>query len=700
MRYKDSTNSKQNQSDNVFYELSDHAACGSEKALNPNCFSGQFVKTRPLRLARTTEGGVRNTGLSEWKPTAEELCSELSDTHVGQKDGTYFVRTYGTRRSDQDLSDEADILILDGDARLSESGEVLDGCVSPELVSKTLSSNGIPHVIYMSHSNLMSPSELNSDVNKSTKNRGGVEGSTYHKWRAVIFVQYRREQLEALLDWIFELLHLDGVMVAPVKENLTWAQAWYFSRAIDAQREFDAKKSTQENLKGFELNAVLIHDEWLRHKAETAVEAVPTRPQNEYRSVIDEYNRTHDPRDLLVGAGYVQTDKNRYLHPNSTSGVPGTIILTDPSSGQEFVYSHSGSDPLSDGKRHDAFDLYKHFEHKGDFNAAFNCIRGLSGHSHHELSVVNSFDALDGFHVHALPSSDSRDGNEDTRPLTESGNTLRFLDKHQDSVRFVIETKNAWLIWNGRGWIWSKDGAEIAELMAGIAADIYQEASLHLRDSAHFTAWARASQKKTTITNTVALLANKSEIRVPLSLVDANPYLIGFDGAQKVIDLRTGIARNAEPDDLITKSLRVNQLGCAEDALRWHQFLNQVFNNDPMLIAWLKRYLGYMLTGVVDEQIFVFGFGLGANGKSVLAEILRFIMADYSRTVAPETISESRRSAGSAAPDLMTLLGARLAISTETEDGLALNETLVKLLTGGDAITARGLYQSPVEFKP
>jgi|GEM_PF-1323516 len=369
----------------------------SEKPASvPTCFSGRFDKNRPLRLARTTEGGVRNTSLSEWKPTADELCSELSDTHVGQKDGTYFVRACGTRRTDQDLSDEADILILDGDSRLSDSGEILDGCVPPELVSETLSSNGIPHVIYMSHSNWMSGAELDSDVNKSTKNRGGAEGSKYHKWRAVIFVQYRREQLEALLDWIFELLHLDGVMVAPAKENLTWAQAWYFSRAIDAQREFEAEMSAQENLDGYELNIDFIHAEWLRHKAETAVEAVPTRPQNEYRSVIDEFNRTHNPRDLLVAGGYAQTGENRYLHPTSVTGIGGTIILTDPTSGQEFVYSHSGNDVLCDGKRHDAFDLYKHFEHQGDFKAALEHIRFSGDRSEvvGELDTFNVFTVL------------------------------------------------------------------------------------------------------------------------------------------------------------------------------------------------------------------------------------------------------------------------------------------------------------------
>jgi P4 family phage/plasmid primase-like protien len=63
-------------------------------------------------------------------------------------------------------------------------------------------------------------------------------------------------------------------------------------------------------------------------------------------------------------------------------------------------------------------------------------------------------------------------------------------------------------------------------------------------------------------------------------------------------------------------------------------------------------------------------------------------------------VAESKRQAGSATPDLVDLIGARLAISSETEDNVALSESLIKSVVSGDTMTARGLYCAPVQFTP
>jgi P4 family phage/plasmid primase-like protien len=107
-----------------------------------------------------------------------------------------------------------------------------------------------------------------------------------------------------------------------------------------------------------------------------------------------------------------------------------------------------------------------------------------------------------------------------------------------------------------------------------------------------------------------------------------------------------------------------------------------------------------LLTGDRSEQIIVFFFGLGANGKSVFADAIHYILGDYARTVASETLIESKRTAGSATPDIAALIGARLALASETEDGAALAESLIKSMSGDGTMTARALYSSPIEFIP
>jgi len=114
----------------------------------------------------------------------------------------------------------------------------------------------------------------------------------------------------------------------------------------------------------------------------------------------------------------------------------------------------------------------------------------------------------------------------------------------------------------------------------------------------------------------------------------------------------------------------------------------------------MQRFCGYLLTGSTQEHIFLFCYGSGANGKSVFIDVLRHILGDYGRAIASETLSETKRHAGGATPDLADLIGARLVCSTETEDGTALAESLVKSLVSGDAMSVRKLYSQPVQFTP
>jgi putative DNA primase/helicase len=128
--------------------------------------------------------------------------------------------------------------------------------------------------------------------------------------------------------------------------------------------------------------------------------------------------------------------------------------------------------------------------------------------------------------------------------------------------------------------------------------------------------------------------------------VDADEFLVGFDHAQQVINLKTGTARAARPADYVTKSLSADSVGNTSRAVRWCQFMNEVFDGDQELIDWIQRFCGYLLTGSTQEHIFLFLYGHGANGKSVFIELLKFVMGDYARTIASETLSQSKRNAG------------------------------------------------------
>ena len=164
--------------------------------------------------------------------------------------------------------------------------------------------------------------------------------------------------------------------------------------------------------------------------------------------------------------------------------------------------------------------------------------------------------------------------------------------------------------------------------------------------------------------------------------------------------METGALRPVKREDYITKTLNVSYMGRVSDAIIWKSFLDQVFEGDQELISWLKRWCGYLLTGSTEEHLLVFCYGNGANGKSVFAETLTHILGDYARAISAETLTDSKRSAGSASPDIADLIGARLALSSETEIDKPLAESLVKSLVSGDSMTARKLYSQPIQFIP
>ena len=310
--------------------------------------------------------------------------------------------------------------------------------------------------------------------------------------------------------------------------------------------------------------------------------------------------------------------------------------------------------------------------------------------------VMAAGQVLTGF---SAPTGDVRDGTGTTRPLTKLGNAHRMYDRYGDTLRYVFDVAR-WMLWDGNCWRWDMGDAGIRSKAASLANVIYDEACDHPAHIVEFAKWSRKSQTNITISSTIKLLSDFEHMRLPLACIDAEQLSIGLNHAKQIIDLRTGAVQTATPSDYVTKSLGAETIGDAAKALRWHAFMVEIFDGDYELINWMQRFCGYLLTGSTQEHIFLFCFGHGANGKSVFVEILKFLLGDYARPIAPETLADCKRQAGGATPDLAALVGSRLVISAETEDNMALAESLIKSLVSGDTISTRELYKAPMQFNP
>ncbi|MFH8739401.1 phage/plasmid primase, P4 family, partial [Streptomyces sp. NPDC017964] len=135
---------------------------------------------------------------------------------------------------------------------------------------------------------------------------------------------------------------------------------------------------------------------------------------------------------------------------------------------------------------------------------------------------------------------------------------------------------------------------------------------------------------------------------------------------------------------------------------RWISFLRDTFGDDDKgqeTIRFLHLLLGYSITGDVGAQILPFLYGSGANGKSVLLEVTMQILGDYANAAPPGFLMEKGKFTEHST-ELTELHGRRIVVCSELKPNDKFNEARVKLLTGGDTITARRMRQNFFTFTP
>ncbi len=132
---------------------------------------------------------------------------------------------------------------------------------------------------------------------------------------------------------------------------------------------------------------------------------------------------------------------------------------------------------------------------------------------------------------------------------------------------------------------------------------------------------------------------------------------------------------------------------------RFDAFLERV-QPDWEMRLFLQRWWGLSMTAL-PVQKFVFQYGKGANGKSVLSDLMNRILGDYATTVRIKSLTgRNNKSGADATPDLMPIVGARAALSTEPEEGDRLQEGMIKEMTGGEPILLRHLHSDFIEVRP
>ena len=176
---------------------------------------------------------------------------------------------------------------------------------------------------------------------------------------------------------------------------------------------------------------------------------------------------------------------------------------------------------------------------------------------------------------------------------------------------------------------------------------------------------------------------------------DENKEVCGLPSG-KVLDLRTGIVRDAEADEHITRRLGCDPADSGESEL-WNKTLTDCLP-DLKSVEYLKVYAGYCLTGHTREQNFIFANGTGSNGKTTILGTIEKLLGDYHTALPASVVTVKKHDEHPEA--LAKLDGARLATLAELPSGARWNEERIKQLTGGDVVTGRFMRQNSFDFYP
>lgn len=274
---------------------------------------------------------------------------------------------------------------------------------------------------------------------------------------------------------------------------------------------------------------------------------------------------------------------------------------------------------------------------------------------------------------------------------TDLANLRRFIADHAADIRFTPE--RGWFVWDGRRWQADDLGTVMIKAKA-TALSIYDE----IRDSAakdDLFRWAKRSQSARAIKDLVMLAQSEPAVTARLTDFDTDPWRLNVENG--VINLKTGKLLPHRREDLHSRMVPVAYDETAR-CDRWMKFLADVTGERVELIDFLRRAVGYSLTGLTREQVMFFCFGLGANGKSVFLETVQAMLGNYSINARSETIMLKRE--GGIPNDVARLAGARFVSINETADGQRINEPVLKDLTGQDTVTARFLHREFFDFQP
>lgn len=269
---------------------------------------------------------------------------------------------------------------------------------------------------------------------------------------------------------------------------------------------------------------------------------------------------------------------------------------------------------------------------------------------------------------------------------TDASNSVRLVHFMQGEYRYVTDV--GWYRWDGTRYVADDDKSIMQKAIEAV------EFSHQLELDGNVRKWVLASNNKDRIQNAISIAGTNSEVLVHAIELDAEAN--NLCTPEGIVNLRTGEVRPAiKGTDFNTRQTAVSAK--TMETPLWNAFLREIIEDEDR-IGYLQELFGAALFGDSRFHVLPVFVGTGANGKSTIIDVISGILNDYSATMPENFLLDTT---GNAHPtDIARLRGVRLAVASETRPDGKFNESRVKMLTGGDTLSARFMGQNFFDFKP
>ena len=263
--------------------------------------------------------------------------------------------------------------------------------------------------------------------------------------------------------------------------------------------------------------------------------------------------------------------------------------------------------------------------------------------------------------------------------------------------KYVFTDSHGWLGWNGQ--YWDRKRAEL--LLEADIVRVMQDRQVAIRANGDDPRGPVMPFSRN-VNGTKNLVKSRPGIAHDIEDFD-NEHLM-LNCINGLVDLRDGQMHPHSPDQKMTHMIPVeydSALVNDEKAWAWwHDWLSKTARGGADDAVWLRKAVGYSITGLTREEVLFYIYGPTRSGKGTFTETILAMLGHPLSTEVPFSTFTRKDDGNSQNHDLAPLKPARFIAASESNSYERFNEAKVKALTGGNDVRCAFKFKTHFNYRP